>query len=360
MPSSSALNRKVRTSKNRIKTVYEAKGSVFISYRRTTSQYQALLVYKHLKQEGYDVFFDYQSIDSGKFASQILRQIACRNHFIVILSLGCLDRTVRPQDWLRREIEYAMGMQRNIVPLLFDRFEFGANKKYLTGKLSTLKDYNGVPVPDGYFDEAMEKLRNRFLKLPVKGTVQSAPSSDINYVQKVLQRANNAAEKEPALLAARKYVGNRRVVRRPTLPTRRTAFADLMLAGPSQEANKTSPVPATSSLLGRQPIQGELVYLAEPAYKTFLLEGHNGRIIVTDKRLIFIDFKDNSHSFEISMVRLASAQLEYNKFLDIWDRFTIQTRDGKKYFVDMGEPLKNRVERLIRKLSSPSSSSLKR
>ena len=40
--------------------------TVFISYRRTNI-YNALAVYQDLTKHGYDVFFDFESIDSGDF-----------------------------------------------------------------------------------------------------------------------------------------------------------------------------------------------------------------------------------------------------------------------------------------------------
>jgi hypothetical protein len=40
--------------------------TVFISYRRT-DVYTTLAVYKNLKNQGYDVFFDYRSISRGDF-----------------------------------------------------------------------------------------------------------------------------------------------------------------------------------------------------------------------------------------------------------------------------------------------------
>ena len=45
--------------------------TVFISYRRTNF-YIALAVYQDLTSHGYDVFFDYQNIDSGDFEKVIL------------------------------------------------------------------------------------------------------------------------------------------------------------------------------------------------------------------------------------------------------------------------------------------------
>lgn len=185
--------------------------SVFISYRRKTSKHPALLVFKDLTQHGYDVFIDYESINSGKFAEQILNQIASRGHFVVILSPGCLDRTVQPGDWLRREIEYAMDMQRNVVPLLFDNFDFGSAQPYLTGKLAALDDFNGLPVPDGYFDEAMTKLRNRFLKQPTKGVVEPVVRTDTTFVLGTLQKASDAAQGKEGQLAARKYLAGLQV-----------------------------------------------------------------------------------------------------------------------------------------------------
>jgi tetratricopeptide (TPR) repeat protein len=48
----------------------------------------------------------------------------------------------------------------------------------LIGKLASLPNYNGLNVPHDYFDEAMKKLRTRFLKQPVYGAVRPAPSAE--------------------------------------------------------------------------------------------------------------------------------------------------------------------------------------
>src|SRR5215510_13741316 len=106
--------------------------TVFISYRRTNAM-TARAVYQHLKARRYDCFLDYESIDSGLFERIILNQIAARAHFIVILTPSALERCADPNDWLRREIEYALEMKRNIVPLMFDRFSFDDVQKYLVG-----------------------------------------------------------------------------------------------------------------------------------------------------------------------------------------------------------------------------------
>ena len=118
--------------------------TVFISYRRTNLPW-ALAIYQNLTHHGYDVFFDYESINSGDFEQIILGNIKARAHFIVILTPSALERCNEPGDWLRREIEAAIEQKRNIVPLFLEGFNFGSPSiaKYLTGKMALLKKYNG-------------------------------------------------------------------------------------------------------------------------------------------------------------------------------------------------------------------------
>ena len=118
--------------------------TVFISYRRMNLPW-ALAIYQNLTQDGYDVFFDYESINSGDFEQIILENIIARAHFLVLLTPSALERCNNPGDWLRREIEMAISKRRNIVPLFLEGFNFGSSSisKYLTGNLATLTKYNG-------------------------------------------------------------------------------------------------------------------------------------------------------------------------------------------------------------------------
>jgi tetratricopeptide (TPR) repeat protein len=146
--------------------------TVFISYRRTNS-FMARAVYQNLTTRGYDVFFDYEGINSGDLEQIIIGNLRARAHFLVILTPSALERCNEPGDWLRREIEMALAEKRNIVPLFFEGFSFGSPSigQYLTGKLARLKNYNGLNVPSDYFNEAMDKLVNRFLNTPLEGVL---------------------------------------------------------------------------------------------------------------------------------------------------------------------------------------------
>jgi tetratricopeptide (TPR) repeat protein len=185
--------------------------TVFIAYRRT-NVYHALAVYKELTARGYDVFMDYASIDSGAFDQIILRQIDARAHFLVLLTLSALERCADPDDWLRREIERALDMQRNVVPLMFDGFNYASMQKYLTGKLAALAQYNGLTVPAEYFDEAMGRLIARFLNTPLDAVIHPTPPEDHVGVQQRQAEAESAPKPTEEQLSAEQYVerGNKR------------------------------------------------------------------------------------------------------------------------------------------------------
>jgi len=122
------------------------------------------------------VFFDYLGIASGDFESVILGNITARAHFLVLLTPSALERCDDSADWLRREIETALANQRNIVPLMLEGFDFGTPKiaSQLTDKLAALKHYNGLSIPPEYFLEAMGRLRDKYLNVPLTAVMHPA------------------------------------------------------------------------------------------------------------------------------------------------------------------------------------------
>jgi hypothetical protein len=162
--------------------------TVFISYRRLEGKYAARSVYLYLANKGYDVFLDVENIPSGEFESIILNQIASRVHFLVILNPGSLDRCNFPGDWLRKEIEFALELRRNIVPLMFDGFTFSDNKKNLSGRLSALANYNGIEVTNDLFEQTMEKLISRFLHLNNPVEITPPPDDDLPVILEKIRK----------------------------------------------------------------------------------------------------------------------------------------------------------------------------
>ena len=93
------------------------KFEIFISYRRDGGVDYARMIYLELKGRGYNTFFDFNSLRSGKFNENIFKAIDECRYFILVLSNGALDRCVNEDDWVRHEIEYALSKGKEIIPV---------------------------------------------------------------------------------------------------------------------------------------------------------------------------------------------------------------------------------------------------
>jgi TIR domain len=190
--------------------------TVFISYRRTDIPW-ALAIFENLTKHGYDVFFDFSGLASGDFERVILENIRARAHFLVVLTPTALERCDDPKDWMRREIEAAIDNKRNIVPLMLAGFDFGtpAIAGQLTGKLAVLARYNALEIPPPFFREAMDRLRDRYLNVPVDAVLH--PLS--------LSAQQTATEQQHQALAALDLSDSPPELGRPTLRVHRLPAA---------------------------------------------------------------------------------------------------------------------------------------
>lgn len=154
--------------------------TVFLSYRRPNVPW-ALAISQNLTHHGYDVFFDFNGIASGDFEQVILENIKSRAHFLVLLTPSALERCCEPEDWLRREIETALEARRNIVPVMLEGFDFAMPgiARQLTGTLAPLKSYHALRIPSEYFEEAMERMRTKWLSVALTGVLHPASLSAV-------------------------------------------------------------------------------------------------------------------------------------------------------------------------------------
>ena len=83
------------------------KYDIFISYRRTAYE-TANLIATRLKAAGYSVFFDVETMRSGKFNEQLYDVIGQCKDFLLVLSPNALDRCKDKDDWVRLEACKAM------------------------------------------------------------------------------------------------------------------------------------------------------------------------------------------------------------------------------------------------------------
>ncbi len=164
--------------------------TVFISYRRTNT-WTAQAVYQYLSANGYDVFFDVESIRTGDWLETILSQIKARAHFIIILTPSAVERFKEPNDVMRLEIETAVDEQRNIIPLIFDGFEFSSVEYALVGKLAVIPKYNGLEIPAKYFKSAMQDFCENKLDIDTNIIIHPSPPELMKQAE-IIQQASKA------------------------------------------------------------------------------------------------------------------------------------------------------------------------
>lgn len=133
---------------------------IFISYRRSSYD-TANLVATRLKAAGYSVFFDMETLRSGKFNEQLYNVIDNCTDFVVVLPPNALDRCVNEDDWVRLEVTRAMKGNKNIVPIMLNGFKW---PNPMPNGLEELSDYQSLTASSvEYFDMAMERLQKRYL-----------------------------------------------------------------------------------------------------------------------------------------------------------------------------------------------------
>lgn len=128
---------------------------IFISYRRDGGEALACLISEKLRQREFSVFYDVESLRSGKFNEKIFQVIDTCTDVIVILPQNSLNRCINNDDWVRKEIAYAIKSKKNIIPIMMRNFEF---PKELPNDIRDLKNFNGISANLEYFEATFNKL----------------------------------------------------------------------------------------------------------------------------------------------------------------------------------------------------------
>lgn len=136
----------------------ELKYELFISYRRAGGVDYARMLYLELKGRGYNAFFDYNSLRSGKFNEGIFKAIDECRYFILVLSNGALDRCVNDDDWVRHEIERALSKGKEIVPICPP----GGGRSFPENLPQSLESLKNLQISqlsmDDLFDKSVDKI----------------------------------------------------------------------------------------------------------------------------------------------------------------------------------------------------------
>ena len=151
------------------------KYDIFISYRRTAYE-TANLIATRLKAAGYSVFFDVETMRSGKFNEQLYDVIGQCKDFLLVLSPNALDRCKDKDDWVRLEACKAMECGKNIIPVMLNGFHW---PEPMPNGMEELSNYQAIAANSvEYFDMAIKKLQEQYLhskpKLPILRVLKAA------------------------------------------------------------------------------------------------------------------------------------------------------------------------------------------
>ena len=138
----------------------QKKYDIFISYRRSSYD-TANLVATRLRADGYSVFFDMETLRTGKFNEQLFGAIEQCQDFVVVLPPNALDRCVNEDDWVRLEVCHAMKHNKNIIPIMLNGFQW---PNPMPIGMEELCNYQAITASSiEYFDLALERLQKQYL-----------------------------------------------------------------------------------------------------------------------------------------------------------------------------------------------------
>ncbi len=141
----------------------QKKYDIFISYRRGSGLYMAKNISQALEKRGYNVFFDYNSLENGQFNTQIYDAIEVANDFILVLSENALTDCINENDWVKNEIIHAKKYNKNII-LAQDEKKF-IQWPFLPQDIDFLKTIDWTPINPKLFEGSINLLCSR-LKSP--------------------------------------------------------------------------------------------------------------------------------------------------------------------------------------------------
>ena len=131
------------------------KYDLFISYRRDGGEHLAKNLRDALTERGYHVFFDLESLRTGKFNEKLFEVIKNCERFLLVLTPHALDRCINEEDWVRKEIECALKNDIPVVPILTRNFTF---PETLPESMNDVRFYHGPAASTEYFDAFLHKL----------------------------------------------------------------------------------------------------------------------------------------------------------------------------------------------------------
>ena len=110
---------------------------IVISYRRVGGADKARILKTELEARGYKVFLDFDELKDGVFDKRIMDAIDSSPIFMFLLTPNSLERCLNDDDWVRKEIEYAVDNHKHFIPInpdcTFTSLPAGLSAKVMAG-----------------------------------------------------------------------------------------------------------------------------------------------------------------------------------------------------------------------------------
>lgn len=166
---------------------------VFISYRRQGGELYAEFLYEKLTQMGLSVFFDHETLESGLFEDDILSALRKSHNVVFVFSPGALDRCTDENDWVRKELRFAILHGKRIIPFSIGKMNWPAN---MPSDIEKVCGFNGVETTEHYFTQDIEKRLLQLLNVPEgrKKVPQHKLISCVEYPKSILISRNDKIE----------------------------------------------------------------------------------------------------------------------------------------------------------------------
>lgn len=131
------------------------KFDIFISYRRANNgEEKAGLLKQRLENLGYNVFYDFESLQKGNYIDDIQEAVKSCTDFIMLMTDGYLDRCHDISDPVAMEIRTAIKENKNIIPINYsNEFDYSKWPNNLPEDIDLLKQNNSYIFQTGQFYE---------------------------------------------------------------------------------------------------------------------------------------------------------------------------------------------------------------
>ncbi len=148
---------------------------IFISYRRKGGVQDARLVDEKLRNSGYSVSFDIDTLGRGKFTDTLKKRLEECKDFIVIFEPSYYERfydengyiqpeDVLNQDWCYLELKNALLLNKNVIPLVQKDFVFPSS---LPKDIKDVAEMNAIQLSEKEFKEIFEyKIKSYLISKP--------------------------------------------------------------------------------------------------------------------------------------------------------------------------------------------------